>query len=227
MIITIDGPAVSGKSTVAKLLARSLHVYYVNTGLLYRALAYALLLDKQYTRDRLHNPDHQDVQDCLHPDVLVYDYNNTYASIIYKKDDITFRCKDADISEASSLVAADKFVRECMVAYQRNIAHEKSVVVEGRDTGSNVFPHADIKFYLTASIGVRAQRLINFEAHKGNELSRDDAQRLLQKRDHRDMTRLHAPLLKPEGAIEIDASSMSAIEVVELMKKHIISLKKK
>jgi len=226
MIITIDGPAVSGKSTVAKLLARSLHVYYVNTGLLYRALAYALLLDKQYTQEQLHTPHPQDVQDCLHPDVLVYDYT-TFASVRYKNDDITFRCKDSDISEASSLVAADKFVRECMVQYQRELAHEKSLVVEGRDTGSNVFPHADIKFYLTAAIGVRAQRLIHFEMHKGNELSADDAQKLLQQRDHRDMTRVHAPLLKPEGAIEIDASSMSAIEVVELMKKHIISLKKK
>jgi CMP/dCMP kinase len=214
MIITIDGPTGSGKSTLARLLAQNLGYYYLNTGLLYRALAYCLLHTKQYTLEQLAHPAVHDIQEIIDPQRLVYRYA-TQAQIFFDSVDITPHLKDAYFDKAASIVSEVPAVREALLDFQRNFGQEHNIVAEGRDTGSVVFPFAQFKFYLTATLEVRAQRWRCMQKARGKDMTLEEAVQAVQERDQRDSARTVAPLVVPQGAIVVDNSGMGTQETLE------------
>lgn len=171
MIITIDGPAASGKSTAARLLAKHLGYYYLNSGMLYRALSY-LLLENGYTLETIANHSESDIKQYLDPQHLVYvSDDQTNAHIYFDNKEITQYLKNERIDQAASVVSTNKVVRDYLLSFQRQLASTHDVIVEGRDSGTVVFPQAEIKFFLTASLDVRAERWRKELEEKGEKVS--------------------------------------------------------
>lgn len=218
MIITIDGPTASGKSTVARILATKLGYYYICSGLLFRALAYVLMHAKEYTQETIAHATVEDSTFVL--ERLVYRYDNQYHErVFFENQDITKFLKESTIDAASSIIATNLEVREFLCAFQRQLATKHNVVVDGRDVGSVVFPTADYKFYLTADPEVRALRWQLQQRKRGFSVSLQEATKIISERDNRDSQRDIAPLIVPEGAIVIDNSSMDAYQTVDEMMK--------
>jgi cytidylate kinase len=210
MIITIDGPAGTGKSTVAKQLARALGFVYFDTGAMYRALT-ALLLEGQ-----LELTDEAAIQQLLQsfdfrieqtPDRVIYLVNGRDVSEVIRSPEVT---------RWVSTVAALPLVRHSLVAIQRRFAEGNNAVYEGRDLGSVVFPHADLKVFLTASAEERANRRHKELQQKMGERSpsKDAVLEDINRRDHEDSSRAHSPLVRPQGSVELDTSSLSIDQVV-------------
>lgn len=219
MIITIDGPTASGKSSVARLIAQQLAMYYLNTGLLYRALAYGLIHTNNCTIEQLTNPDSERIQAVL--DSIEYIYHNNTATIFFNNVDITALLKTANIDKAASLISAVPLVRSLLLEYQRTFAATRELVVDGRDCGSVVFPHAEYKFFLTATPAIRAKRWQQDMAAKGKQFSLEESLQQILERDKRDQEREIAPLIVPEHAIVIDNSSMTLQQTIDEMINHI------
>ena len=218
MIITIDGPVASGKSTISRMLAQQLGCYYLCSGLLYRALAYLLIHNCGYTEKTIANPRMDDVERCLDADHFVYHYDkHSQEFICFDDQDITPYLKDKFMDNVTSLVSVNEYVRSAVSAIQRNIAVHHSIVTDGRDVGSVVFPQASFKFFVTASAEVRAQRWRKDQEKYGNYVSVDQARALITDRDNRDKNRTVAPLIIPHDAIIIDTTRLSAQQAVELM----------
>lgn len=211
MIITIDGPSGSGKSTLAKKLAGKLGYFYVNSGFLYRALAYILVHQYGYDEQKLHNLVLDDIVEVFDDAHFLYTYENGHVAVLFQGQDITSHLKDVDISKYASIVAMHVYTRQATVPFQRRFAATHDIVCEGRDCGTEVFPQADLKFYVTADVQVRAQRLQHDLAKKGKNISLQKALDKIATRDHRDQTRAIAPLRKPDNAVVID-TSYSTIE---------------
>jgi cytidylate kinase len=214
MIITIDGPVASGKSSVAKAIAKELKIYYLYTGLLYRAVAY-LLRKKNIQK--------------ITPETLSFVKDITYECgvlnaeprIFYKDEDVTKNLYDMSISQYTSEISVNKVVRDALIAIQQGIAKRYDIVADGRDCGSVVFPNADYKFYLTADVDARAQRLLLDRRRGAEDLEKVKVQ--LQERDKRDKEREVSPLVVPEGAIIIDNSKISLAETIDKFLKHLRS----
>ena len=220
LVITIDGPAGVGKSTAAKLLARRLGLLYLDTGATYRALAYA-------ARQRVLHP----VADAGRIAQLA---RRLPIKLTIRKDgslqvrlsgvDVTKAIRTEEVTEEAALVSQHPSVREAMVKRQRELAHRDGVVVEGRDTGSVVFPRATYKFFLDADPAVRAHR-------RQRELGRLYGSRpplaqireQLHFRDALDLNRRVGPLIKPDGAIALDTSRLTAPQVVRALLQHLPS----
>lgn len=223
MIITIDGPTASGKSTVGRLLAKELRYYYLYTGLLYRAVAYLLMKERGYTLESLAHPDISLVEQLLDAKKFHYFYDPTDRErIVYNGVDITDHLKGNTIAQGASIVSADLQVREHLNALQRTIANNHNVVIDGRDSGSVVFPHAEHKFFLTASEDERAVRWQKQQTDRGIMLSIADAQEFIHSRDSRDASRAIAPLTIPNGAQTIDATHLSIAQVLHEIKRTIV-----
>jgi cytidylate kinase len=218
MIITIDGPSASGKSTVARLLAHQLGYYYIYSGALFRALAYLLLTNKKYTMKNIDDPNASDVTEIMNVSDFIYTYNDQdKEKVIYKGQDITPFLKEERIDTAASLVSTNPFVRQIVCEYQRNLAATHDSIIDGRDTGSVVFPYADYKFYLTAESSVRAQRWLVQQQCHGKPYTFDQALVSITERDIRDSSRKIAPLTVPVGATVIDNSTLDIQQTVEKM----------
>lgn len=204
MIIAIDGPSGAGKSTVAKLLSIELGFEYIDTGSMYRALAY-----KAYKNNKDINE--KNIADMLENTKIEYIDNN----IFLDGENVDKLIRDETISKLASKVSAIKIVREKLVELQRKIAENKNVVLEGRDIGTVVFPNADFKFYITASIEERAKR--RFEQLAANNITGNYESILtdMENRDKNDSTRLFSPLKMAEDAILIDTSHMDIPAVVK------------
>ncbi len=218
MIITIDGPAGSGKSSVAKALAQKLDFYYLYTGLLYRAVAYILIHKSGKEISELNNLQKKDLD--FIPEIS-YEYKNKFPHIFYFGEDLTDYLSDIALDQPASIISVDKEVRVSLLDLQRSIAKKHSVIADGRDCGSVVFPNADYKFFLTATIDIRAVRTLN-DKNRG-EL-RDDLKKVkveLEKRDRRDREREIAPLIEPNGAILVDNSTMTKEQTLEYFLKFI------
>ena len=222
MIITIDGPVASGKSTVSRILADKLAFYYVCSGLIYRAIAYVLINRYGYTPETLSSVSVDDLVQCADPQRLQYSYDElSHERIFFDHEDITIYLKDKFIDHVTSIVSVNKDVRTAVTAIQRAIAKGYDMVIDGRDVGSVVFPQAQVKFFVTASVAVRAERWRKDQERYGNHISLAQAITLISDRDERDRTRSIAPLVVPENAIIVDSSELTIQQVVEKMLEYV------
>lgn len=200
VIITIDGPAASGKSTVAQALAHKLGYYYLYTGLLYRAVAY-ILMQQQH---------HQIVpEDLSFIQQIGYEYQEGKPHIFYNGFDITSFLYDASLDQEASKVSARADVRDALLALQRAVATRYNIIADGRDCGTVVFPDADAKFFLTADVRTRALRVLHDKKRSSAQLTLDQIEQTLIERDNRDKARAVAPLTVPDDAVIIDNSAMT------------------
>ncbi|MBU4269915.1 (d)CMP kinase [Candidatus Dependentiae bacterium] len=210
MIITIDGPAGSGKSSIAKTLAEKLNIYYLNTGLLYRAVAYVWL----QTDPKLENINKINSDNLKFIKNIEYKYLDKLPQIFYQNKNITDQLLNNSISQAASILSSIETVRAELLDLQRIVAKTYNIVCEGRDCGSIIFPDADYKFYLTATLDVRAKRIFEDKGRKDNDVSLGKVKEELEIRDKRDQARKIAPLVIPNGAVIIDNSEFSKEETL-------------
>ena len=210
MIITIDGPAGSGKSSVAKRLAKELNIYYLNTGLLYRAIAYIWLQSglKLQKIDKIYGKDLVFIKN------IKYRYIENSPNVFYGDENITTLLSNHAVSQAASILSAKKEVRAKLLDLQRSIAKKHNIVADGRDCGSVVFPKANYKFYLTARLDVRAKRIFDDESRGSKGLTYEKVKAELDQRDDRDQKRKVAPLIIPKNAIIIDNSDLDLDQTI-------------
>ena len=210
-IVTVDGPAGSGKSTIAKIIAKKYGFTYLDTGAMYRMIAlYAL-------------ENSIDLQDSKAIETML---KNTKLDIVGNQfflngKDVSDEIRTPRVSAIVSPVSAIKEVRVKLVDLQREISKGKSVILDGRDIGTVVFPSGDVKIYLVASPEERAKRRLKEYEEKGVEADYESGLASIEERDFIDSTRKESPLKKAEDAHEIDSSTMSIDEVVEVISKYI------
>lgn len=205
-IITLDGPSGAGKSTVAKLAANKLGFKYLDTGAMYRAVTLYML------ENHIDIKNEDEVKNALNKLNIGFD---SKCRIILDSKDVSDYIRSERVVKFVSEVSAISSVRKSMVDLQRNIAKEDNYILDGRDTGSVVFPNADFKFYIDASIEERAKRRFKEETEKGKNISFEKIKESIKKRDKYDSNREDSPLLIPQNAVIIDTTNMTADEVVE------------
>ena len=205
LVIAVDGPAGAGKSTIAKIVADKLNINYIDTGAMYRAITYKVLQN-----DIDVNNEDQIIEIAKNSDIDFKD-NNIYLNGEILKDEI----RTMEVSNNVSNVAKIKEVRYLMVDVQREIGNKSSVILDGRDIGSYVFPKADYKFFLVASPEERGERRYKELIKKGYDTSLEEVIKDVIRRDEIDSNREFAPLVKASDAIEIDTTGKSIDEVVE------------
>jgi len=213
LLITIDGPAGAGKTTVSRTLADRLGYRYIDTGALYRAVALAV-------KTRRCNPenDAELTRICAELE-LAFVQKKEGLRLLSNREDITDRIRTAEITMLASAISARPVVREYLLDLQRNLGKEKAAVFEGRDMGTVVFPDADLKFFLEASTSTRALRRYDEVKSKSTQTLEEIGQDI-QRRDCNDSTRKLAPLKPAQDAIMVDSTDLSVAEVVELMVSH-------
>lgn len=211
-IITIDGPAGSGKSTISRLLARKVGFLYLDTGAMYRAVAL------QARREGI-EPGHATelARLCAGLDLHFVTTGDGSSRLFIGDEDVSTPIRSPEMDLLSSAVSAVKEVRDAMTALQRRIGREGGLVAEGRDMGTVVFPDARYKFFLTASPGIRAQRRYRERLSRGESVLREEVERDLMMRDEQDSRRSIAPLLPAADAVLIDTSEMDPEQVVGFM----------
>ena len=224
MIVAIDGPAASGKSTSAKLLAKELGFLYLDTGAMYRCVSWAVIKNEiDLSNDR---------QLLNFLKIFKIDLKNTgnRSSFYVNNKDVTDLIRKSNISQRVSEVSAIPDIRDFMVDIQRNYAKSENCVMEGRDIGTVVFPKAEVKFFIIASDEVRAKRRKLELESLGEKKSLSELIDEIRRRDDFDSNRGHSPLKKAFDAIEIDTTDLSIDEQVKLMlgivKQKIIGNKK-
>jgi len=211
MIVAIDGPAASGKSTAAIGVAKALNITHLDTGAMYRAITFGLM------KNQINFKDIKAVEAYLNTLELKFSIKEKNTTLILDNIDITEKIRSNKINENVSEVSAIKIVREFMVKIQREMAKDTDCILEGRDIGTVVFPNADYKFFITANDKSRAERrlmdLVSVGDKKVSELNvvLDE----LRVRDYKDSTRDHSPLLKADDAIIIDTTYLAIDEVVK------------
>ncbi len=217
MIITIDGPTASGKSTIAYQVAEQRAALYINSGLLFRAIGYLALKEDISLSTDLSTHDgalSRLLERLFNQGELTYRYTKeTGPQIFSVHESITPHLKTVEIDTAASIVALNPLVRQTVLDYQRKLANDFSVVADGRDCGTIVFPHATYKFYITASLEVRAARWQQNPHNKHFTL--EECIAIVKERDARDSARSLAPLKPADDAFIIDTSHMSVAEVLD------------
>lgn len=208
MIIAIDGPAGAGKGTISKLLAKRLNAVYIDTGSMYRSLTYKVL------RDNIDMTSEELVAKALKEANLEITKDDRN---LLDGEDITNYLRTQDINNNISLICGYPSVREQMRVKQRAFAKNNDIVMEGRDITTEVFPDADYKFYLDASIEERTNRRVKQNEELGLESNYDEIYESIKNRDHSDMTRKYGALKRVPEQIYIDSSNMTIEEVVDYM----------
>ena len=209
--IAIDGPAGAGKSTMAKLLAKELNIDYIDTGAMYRAIALKLLRS---------GTDYEDAE-ALRAVLDSTDVDYYGGSVYLDGECVDGFIRTPEVSEVASASSAKLDVREKLVALQKAMGQKRSLVMDGRDIGTNVLTDAEYKFYLDASVGVRARRrALEMEA-KGQTVDIAEVEADIASRDWRDMHREHNPLKQAEDAVYVDTSDLSISEVIDVLKSYI------
>ncbi len=210
MIITIDGPAGSGKSTAARTLAVRLGFDYLDTGAMYRAIALALL---QQGFDLENLPPHlplDHIQIDMRPPL-----------VFLNGVDVTQAIRSAEVTAGSSKVATHAEVRQFLVEQQRKIAQGRNIICEGRDQGTVVFPRAERKFFLTATPEARARRRLSDLLARGEKTDLETVLRIQEERDRRDASRHLSPLRPAEDAVVIDTTPLTLAEVIDRLERDI------
>ena len=208
--ITLDGPSGSGKTTIAKSLAKKLGYLYVDTGAMYRAVAY-YMFDKGIAVD-----DDARVEDSLADIKLNLKVEDGEQRVILNGQDITGSIRTPEISMGASTVSKNKQVRLKLVAMQREFASVNNSIFDGRDMGSFVLPEADHKFYITADVDTRAKRRY-LELKAKQAITLEEVKADMIARDEQDSSRAFAPLVIPQGAFVIDTTNMTIDEVENLI----------
>lgn len=212
IIITIDGWSSCGKSTLAKQLAKALGYVYIDSGAMYRAITLYFL------RNHINWLDTEQVNSALADITLTFKFNSkTKQSEIYlNEENVEYVIRDLVIAEKVSDVAAIKEVRTFAVAQQQKMGSQKGIVMDGRDIGTTVFPDAELKFFMTADIAVRVERRYLEMFAKNPNVSIDDVKANLEMRDYIDSNREVSPLRKAADAIELDNTTLSIAEQLEI-----------
>ncbi|MBQ3512415.1 MAG: (d)CMP kinase [Lachnospiraceae bacterium] len=206
--IAIDGPAGAGKSTIAKKVAKELDFIYVDTGAMYRSMA-LYFIRKQVKAEET------DKIIPLLPEIHVtIAYENGEQHVYLNGEDVSALIRNEEVSQMTSSISTIPEVREKLLSLQRDLAKEHNVLMDGRDIGTCVLPNAELKIYLTASVGVRAKRRYDEMVEKGMECDLAELEASIQERDYRDMNREIAPLKQAEDAVLLDTSDMNIEEVV-------------
>jgi CMP/dCMP kinase len=210
-IITIDGPAGSGKSTVSRILAKRLSYLYLDTGALYRAVAYLI------GREGLSGNDEQAIYDLLEGADICLRESGDGLQVYVNGENITGLLRTEEIGLMASKISALPLIREVLLPIQRKAGASGGIVAEGRDMGTVVFPDADVKIFLDASENERIQRRFMELSNRGNGIAFGNIARDMRLRDLQDRERTVAPLRPHEEAVIIDTSNMTIAEVVEAM----------
>ena len=212
--IAIDGPAGAGKSTIAKRLAKELGYCYVDTGAIYRTVAYFLDLLGISPKDV------DGVERYIDELTINIEYDeNGVQHMIMNGMDVSADIRTQDISQKASLVSAHAVVREVLLDMQRDVARKNNVIMDGRDIGTVVLPNADVKIFLTASPEVRAQRRTDELIAKGQKAVYDTVLKEIIQRDYQDTHRPIAPLKQAEDAVLVDTSALDIEQVLAAIKK--------
>jgi cytidylate kinase len=210
LLITIDGPAGAGKTTVSRQLAKRLGYTYIDTGALYRAVAY-----EAHAR-KINADDDGGLEQLCRGLEITFERREGGLRLICNHTDITDHIRTPEITMLASAVSARSVVRNFLLSLQRDLGKKKSVVFEGRDMGTVVFPEADLKFFLSASTDTRALRRYK-EMADTTAITLEEVSKDLNRRDHNDSTRELAPLKPAKDAIRIDSSKLSIQQVVDKM----------
>lgn len=207
--IAIDGPAGAGKSTIAKRVAKTKSFIYVDTGAMYRAMAYYLLSEGVNAED-----EEAVSKECLGAHITI-EYQDGEQVVLLNGKNVNGVLRTEKVGNMASVTSKNKKVRERLTQLQKELAQTNDVVMDGRDIGTCVLPHADVKVYLTASAAVRAKRRYDELAAKGETCDIQKIEEDIIKRDEQDMNREIAPLKQAEDAVLIDSSNMTIDEVVK------------
>ena len=212
--IAIDGPAGAGKSTIAKRLAKELGFYYVDTGAIYRTVAYFMDLLGVSPKDT------DGVSRYIDELTIEIEYDEAGVQhMIMNGMDVSDDIRTPDISQKASLVSAQPVVREMLLDMQRDVAKKHNVIMDGRDIGTVVLPRANVKIFLTASAKVRAQRRHTELLAKGSKDSFEKVLADIKLRDHQDSTRAIAPLKQAKDAVLVDTSALDIEGVVAVIRR--------
>lgn len=217
-IVAIDGPAGSGKGTIAKLVGKRINLMNIDTGAMFRCIALEML------RNNILIDDEEKIKDILENSNIKLESNNGELKVFLNEEDVSEKIRAEKVSNFVSPLSALKLVRDKLLQLQRKIALNENVIMEGRDIGTVVFPNADVKIYLDASAEERAKRRVKQNKEKGLEIEYEKILNDIKIRDERDSTRAIAPLKQAEDAIYIDTTNLSIDEVVD---KIVIIIKEK
>ena len=206
--IAIDGPAGAGKSTIAKRVAKGLDYIYVDTGAMYRAIAYYLVTNQIDIENK------NALEQACDSITIEIQYENDAQQVYLNSENVTPYLRTEETGNMASKSSAKEPVRAALLELQRNMAKQYNVVMDGRDIGTNILKDAECKIYLTASSKVRAMRRYNELLEKGSEADLSQIEADIIERDERDMNREIAPLKQAEDAVLVDSSDMNIEEVV-------------
>ena len=215
MIIAIDGPAASGKSSSAKLLADKLNFLYLDTGAMYRCIALAVI------ENQIDINNEQSLKDFIESFKLEMRTVDGVSVFLINGENVSKKIRTSSISKKVSEISAIPSIRKYMVNMQRSFAKNTKCVVEGRDIGTVVFPEATIKFFMIASVEVRAKRRQLELRSLGEEIALNDLREDIEVRDKYDSERSHSPLKKAFDAIEIDTTNMTLRDQLRVMVKNV------
>lgn len=208
-VVAIDGPAGSGKGTVAKILASKCNLMYIDTGAMYRAVAYQTL------KDNISIEDEEKIVEIAKNSKIEFIDGKTYLN----GEDISKEIRTMEVTRIVSPISSIVKLREILVDLQREMAKGANVIMEGRDITTVVFPNATYKFYLDASVEERANRRYKENKEKGMDVSYDEILENIKKRDYNDMHKEVGSLTRTEDSIYVDSTNLTIDEVVEKIKK--------
>ena len=211
MNIAIDGPAGAGKSTIAKLVAKNNGYIYVDTGAMYRCIAWYVI------REHIEPEDTSAFEQALADITVEIRYEEGQQQVYLNGENVSTQIRQEEVGNMASKVATKKAVREKLLDLQRNLAACNDVVMDGRDIGTFVLPNAQLKIYLTASVETRANRRYQELTQKGISADLEQIKKDIEARDYQDMHREIAPLKQAEDARYLDSSDLSIDEVVMLI----------